>query len=201
MRLRLLTAALIIMIAGPASAARVVVTINEHSQEMTVMVDGRQEYVWPVSTGVAGYGTPGGTYTPFRMEEYHFSEEWDDAPMPNSIFFTRLGHAIHGTEHIDKLGKRASHGCVRLDPANAAVLFALVQEVGLPNTTIVITAKADKKPNAAAVLAKRKRKTDKKPAILADQMSDTISVAEERADNRTNKTNKKRELWPYERVN
>jgi lipoprotein-anchoring transpeptidase ErfK/SrfK len=120
MRLRLLTAAFMILIAGPASAAQVVVTINEHSQEMTVMVDGQEEYVWPVSTGVAGYGTPGGTYTPFRMEEFHFSEEWDDAPMPNSIFFTRLGHAIHGTEHIDKLGKRASHGCVRLDPANAA---------------------------------------------------------------------------------
>jgi hypothetical protein len=198
MRLRLLTAALIILIAGPASAAQVVVTINEHSQEMTVMVDGQQEYIWPVSTGVAGYGTPSGTYTPFRMEEFHFSEEWDDAPMPNSIFFTRLGHAIHGTEHIDKLGKRASHGCVRLDPANAATLFALVQEVGLPNTTVVIKAKANKNPIGTAVLTKRKRKINKRPAILVDQMSDTISVAEEKADDRRNK---KRQLWPYERVN
>jgi hypothetical protein len=31
------------------------------------------------------------------MEKDHFSREWDDAPMPNSIFFTRQGHAVHGT--------------------------------------------------------------------------------------------------------
>ena len=83
MQLRVLTVALILLIAGPAYAARVVISINEHSQEMTVMVDGQQEYVWPVSTGIARYATPGGTYTPFRMEELHFSDEWDDAAMPH----------------------------------------------------------------------------------------------------------------------
>jgi hypothetical protein len=31
------------------------------------------------------------------MEIDHYSEEWDDAPMPYSIFFTQIGHAIHGT--------------------------------------------------------------------------------------------------------
>jgi hypothetical protein len=184
MRLRLLTAALILLNAGSAYAAKVVISINEHSQEMTVMVDGREEYVWPVSTGIARYATPGGKYTPFRMEEFHFSEEWDDAPMPHSIFFTRVGHAIHGTEHVEKLGSRASHGCVRLDPANAATLFALVEEVGMPNTTVIVKGK---RTNTIAVAKQRPGKK-----------TNTIAVVEERADNRKNK---KRELWPYERVN
>ena len=190
MRFRLFTAAMILLIAGPACAAQVVVSIDEHSQEMTVTVDGLEEYVWPVSTGVVRHATPSGTYKPFRMEEFHFSEEWDDAPMPHSIFFTRLGHAIHGTEYVDKLGKRASHGCVRLDPDNAATLFALVEEVGLPNTTVVVT--------GTAVLARKAGKRIDTTAVVtarADEKLDTVAVVKERAGNR------KRQLWPYERPN
>jgi hypothetical protein len=201
MLLRLLTAALILLNAGSAHAARVVISINEHIQEMTVVVDGQKEYVWPVSTGIARYATPGGRYTPFRMEEFHFSEEWDDAPMPHSIFFTRLGHAIHGTEHVDKLGLRASHGCVRLDPDNAATLFALVQEVGMPNTTVVVKGKAGKTPNMTAENRGRAGKRTKTTAVVtgnADKINNTIAVVEERAYNRINK---KRQLWPYERPN
>jgi lipoprotein-anchoring transpeptidase ErfK/SrfK len=57
--------------------------------------------------------------------------------MPHSIFFHK-GYAIHGTNYISRLGGPASHGCVRLHPANAAMLFALVQRAGLSNTSIVI---------------------------------------------------------------
>ena len=129
----------------PASyAAQVLVSINENSQQMTVSVDGQQEYVWQVSTGITRYATPTGSYKPFRMEVDHFSEEWDDAPMPHSIFFTRLGHAIHGTEHVDHLGRRASHGCVRLAPEDAATLYALVEEAGMANTTVVVKGSAAK---------------------------------------------------------
>ncbi len=149
MQFRLLIAGSLLLIAGPACAAQVLVSINERSQEMTVSVDGQPEYVWPVSTGIPRYTTPTGTYKPFRMEEYHFSEEWDDAPMPHSIFFTQLGHAIHGTEHLASLGHAASHGCVRLAPEDAATLYALVTEAGMANTTVVVKAGADtvsKKP-------------------------------------------------------
>jgi len=69
----------------------------------------------------------------------HFSKEWDDAPMPHSIFFTQRGHAIHGSYDTRHLGTAASHGCVRLNPANAAKLFALVQEQGVTNATVVIS--------------------------------------------------------------
>lgn len=124
--------------AAPAAGANVMITINKANQKMTVAVDGITEYVWPVSTGVKGYTTPSGTYTPFRMEKDHFSKEWDDAPMPHSIFFTPAGHAIHGSPYTKRLGARASHGCVRLAPANAAKLFALVKKIGMRNTTVVI---------------------------------------------------------------
>lgn len=105
---------------------------------MTVAVDGQDRYSWPVSTGVAGHDTPSGSYTPFRMDRDHFSREWDDAPMPNSIFFTEMGHAIHGTGHVAALGRPASHGCVRLSRAHSAELFALVKAEGMAHTQVVI---------------------------------------------------------------
>jgi hypothetical protein len=58
--------------------------------------------------------------------------------MPHAIFFTKKGHAVHGTTEIKHLGKPASHGCVRLAPENAGILFALVKEKGLENTEIVL---------------------------------------------------------------
>ncbi len=128
----------LMLFASEAYATKVEITISKKRQEMTVTVDGEQEYVWPVSTGASGYDTPSGEYRPFRMEEEHFSEEWDDAPMPHSIFFTGEGHAIHGSAYVKSLGRRASHGCVRLAPANAAKLFSLVQKVGMKNTTVVV---------------------------------------------------------------
>ena len=125
-------------ICGEAFAAKVLISINKVSQKMTVEVDGRTKFKWPISTGARGYETPSGTYKPFRMEKEHFSKEWDDAPMPHSSFFTGRGHAVHGSYHVKSLGRRASHGCVRLAPDNAAKLFALVQKSGISNTTVVV---------------------------------------------------------------
>jgi len=128
---------LLLAVAGTASA-NVVITVNKATQRMTVAVDGKPRYNWPVSTGKVGYSTPSGSYRPFRLERDHRSTEWDDAPMPHSIFFTGRGHAIHGS-YDRRLGRAVSHGCVRLSPSNAATLFALVQSEGLGNTRVVIT--------------------------------------------------------------
>jgi hypothetical protein len=141
MRIRLTILALVLSFFALSSAGfatTVHITINKVSQKMTVKVDGETEYVWPVSTGARGYETPSGKYRPFRMEKDHFSKEWDDAPMPNSIFFTPRGHAIHGSMYVKSLGRRASHGCVRLAPDNAAKLYSLVEKAGMKNTTVVL---------------------------------------------------------------
>ena len=123
---------------APPPEPRLVITVNKVSQKMTVELDGNELYKWPVSTGAPGYDTPSGSFKPFRMEKEHFSKEWDDAPMPYSIFFTGEGHALHGSYHVASLGRRASHGCVRILPANAAILFALVQKTGMSNTRVII---------------------------------------------------------------
>ncbi len=121
-----------------AASADVLVTVDKATQHMTVAVDGQDRYSWPVSTGVADHDTPSGSFQPSRMDRDHFSKEWDDAPMPYSIFFTGMGHAIHGTGHVAQLGRAASHGCVRLSRPHAAELFALVKAQGLGNTRVVV---------------------------------------------------------------
>jgi lipoprotein-anchoring transpeptidase ErfK/SrfK len=114
------------------------VNIDKLTQQMTVFVDGIEKHTWPVSTGLPGYSTPTGTYTPSSMNKMWYSRQWDNAPMPNSIFFTRRGHAIHGTHETIRLGRAASKGCVRLAPGNAATLFKLVKEHGMEKTRVVL---------------------------------------------------------------
>ena len=104
-----------------------------------MFVDGIEQYTWPVSTGGPGYATPSGNFTASSMNEVWYSKQWDNAPMPNSIFFTKEGHAIHGSYETKKLGRAVSHGCVRLAPENAKTLYALVEEQGLGNTKVVLT--------------------------------------------------------------
>jgi lipoprotein-anchoring transpeptidase ErfK/SrfK len=117
--------------------AAVLVTVDRSTQTMRVAVDGAQRYVWRVSTGRRGYGTPGGTYHPQMLARRWFSRKYYNSPMPHSIFF-HGGFAIHGSYEISRLGGPASHGCVRLHPANAAVLFGIVQREGMGRTTIVV---------------------------------------------------------------
>jgi lipoprotein-anchoring transpeptidase ErfK/SrfK len=122
-------------VASPA-AADVLITVDKSTQQLTVAVDGNQRYAWPVSTGLHG-GPPSGTFRPERMERMWYSRAFGMAPMPHSIFF-RGPFAIHGTTMISRLGQPASHGCVRLHPDNATILFDLVAQEGPAKTRIVV---------------------------------------------------------------
>lgn len=123
----------------PASAfAKVQVQIDISSQTMQVYVNGFHHHSWRVSTGRRGYETPLGRYRPKRLELKWYSTKYEYAPMPYSVFF-RGGYAIHGTNDLKRLGRRASHGCVRLAPRNAAKLFRLVRQYGMRNTVISIS--------------------------------------------------------------
>jgi lipoprotein-anchoring transpeptidase ErfK/SrfK len=125
------------MTAPDRAQAAVIVQIDRASQSMSVMVDGMASYQWRVSTARRGYITPPGSYHPYMLARRWFSQRYYNSPMPHSIFFYR-GYAIHGTYEIGRLGGPASHGCVRLDPENAALLFELVEHEGMRNTTIVV---------------------------------------------------------------
>jgi len=137
-RLYCVLAALIFVIALATRAhAAVVVNIDRSVQRMSVIVDGMPRYNWRVSTARRGYITPPGTYHPETLARHWFSRKYYNSPMPHSIFFYG-GFAIHGSYEISHLGRPASHGCVRLDPGNAAILFSLVQREGMGATTIMI---------------------------------------------------------------
>jgi lipoprotein-anchoring transpeptidase ErfK/SrfK len=137
--LALIALAMFIVAPAAPAGATVLVTIDKSTQHMKVEVDNALRWIWPISSGQLAHDTPSGRYTAFRMEADHFSKEWDDAPMPHSIFFSQKGHAIHGYLNTRRIGSPASHGCVRLEPANAARLYALVEKEGLPNTNVVVT--------------------------------------------------------------
>jgi L,D-transpeptidase catalytic domain len=139
MRSFLIAVAALTLFAAGEAQAKVAITVDKDNQQMTVAVDGVETYRWPVSSGLPSYETPNGSFRAFRMEEDHYSKEFDDAPMPHSIFFTKIGHAIHGTDSVNRLGSPASHGCVRLSRENASKLWDLVKQEGVLNTTVTLT--------------------------------------------------------------
>jgi len=115
------------MAQGPARA--VTIDIDIPSQRMLVKTASGEVMTWPVSTARKGFVTPPGQYTPYSLQKMHYSRKYQMAPMPHSIFFHE-GYAIHGTSSVAQLGRPASHGCIRLAPANAAKLFRIVQLEG-----------------------------------------------------------------------
>ena len=135
---------------------------------MTVFVDNVERYSWSVSTGLPGYETPSGTYPARSMSKIWYSKQWDDAPMPHAVFFTKKGHAIHGTDETQELGRLASHGCVRLAPENARTLFALVKEEGLENTQIVLNGETPSSEAKVASPAPPKQQIKPPKASAAD---------------------------------
>ncbi|HEY6023911.1 MAG TPA: L,D-transpeptidase [Pseudolabrys sp.] len=166
------TAALVALAITQSARANIMIIIDKSAQQMTVTVNGEERYAWPVSTGREGYDTPSGEFQPFRMERDHFSREWDDAPMPNSIFFTQIGHAIHGTFEARNLGRPVSHGCVRLSTQNAATLYALVKDEGVFNTRVRLVGDAPKASDQPVARQNRNNGTERYAARSRDSDRD-----------------------------
>ena len=116
--------------------AEVFITIDKSAQIMIVETP-TDQYEWDVSTGRKGYTTPSGNFQPYLLKPMHYSSKYENAPMPHSIFFYG-GYAIHATDAVDKLGRPASHGCIRLSPQNAKWLYRIVKEYGKENTYITV---------------------------------------------------------------
>lgn len=125
------------LFAVPAQASWVAITVDISEQKMIVQSEDGHKEVYPVSTAKRGKRTPTGEYQPYQMVKMHYSTRYNNAPMPFSIFYSG-NYAIHGTTHVDHLGRPASNGCVRLHPENAKRLFYMVREVGMDNTYIRI---------------------------------------------------------------
>jgi L,D-transpeptidase catalytic domain len=145
----------------PPAPKPVVVTltadINLTAQQMTVSSGGKTLHVWPISSGDRDHPTPTGSFRPQWMARTWFSKQYDDAPMPHSVFFNG-GIATHATQATHRLGTPASHGCVRLSPSAAATFYALVQKHGLASTRIVV--RGSPKFRDVEVASSRRRRDD-----------------------------------------
>jgi lipoprotein-anchoring transpeptidase ErfK/SrfK len=140
--MRTLSAAIAIFASVSSAAANKAPALKIHidlsSQTMSVRQSGSSVAHWLVSTGTRGDRTPTGSWRVQRLAHNHFSTQFK-VKLPHAIFFVG-GIAIHATtKQIHLLGKPASHGCVRLAPANAARLYSLVRRHGARNTVVTVT--------------------------------------------------------------
>ena len=125
-----------------ASADVVDVAIDISKQKMEVYVDGYRVHTWKISSARKGYSTPKGDFRPQWVSRMHYSKKYDNAPMPYSVFF-HFGYAIHGTDVVSRLGRPASHGCIRLHTNNARKLYNLVKRHGKENIKIMVRHQID----------------------------------------------------------
>jgi hypothetical protein len=134
------------------------VNVDLAAQRMQVTTSDGESYSWPISSGRDGYRTIRGNFRPYRLEKNWYSRKYGGA-MPNAVFF-RGGFAVHGTTAVNRLGRPASHGCVRLAPGNAAKFYKLVQKHGKGATSIAIYGTPNDQPTRYAK-AKPKSETVK----------------------------------------
>jgi hypothetical protein len=119
-----------------APAGPVTIIVSLKAQRAYAYRNGVPIGVSTVSTGKPGHATPTGIFTILQKDIDHKSNRYADAPMPHMQRLTWYGIALHGG-HVT--GFPASHGCIRLPPKFAELLFG-VTKLGL---TVVITEAAE----------------------------------------------------------
>ncbi len=117
------------LLASAPCQATVRISVDLDAQRLTATRDDGGTVVWKISSGRPGYQTPTGHFSVMRLDADHYSDEYDQAPMPWAMFFSPRGLAIHGS-YERGLGRPRSHGCVRLSVANAQKLFGWVEKEG-----------------------------------------------------------------------
>ena len=135
--LSVISAAFVSFCASQASAASLRATVDLSAQRMYVSIDGKSRYSWPVSTGKQGWETKPGLYTPFAQREKFYSSKWKMS-LPYLTWIGQDGTAIHGTYQSNRLGRTASHGCIRLSIGNAKTFYRLVEQHGMWGTQVIV---------------------------------------------------------------
>lgn len=125
---------------------RVWARVNKQRQRLLLYVDGQLVDSFKVSTGDAKHETPnmsvraaGPIFKKYTSKKFPGGDYMGLGNMPYAVFF-RGGFAIHGTTpgNFSKLGKPASHGCIRLHPDDAVIFNELVRTVGLSETWVTV---------------------------------------------------------------
>lgn len=101
---------------------RPLIIVSIPQQRLFLFQDGEIAGISTVSTGKRGHHTPTGTFQILEKRRQHFSNLYDNAPMPFMQRLTWGGVALHAGLIP---GYPASHGCVRLPKGFAKLLFEL----------------------------------------------------------------------------
>jgi lipoprotein-anchoring transpeptidase ErfK/SrfK len=126
------------------TSCAVFVDIDKGSQTLRLYINGRLTDQWLVSTGRHGYGTPdfnkhftGRLYIRYDSSRYPGGDYRGLGNMPYAMFISG-GVALHGTPqgNWSRLGRRASHGCIRILPTNAQYLNSMLRRVGVSNSWV-----------------------------------------------------------------
>lgn len=107
---------------APTGVVEIVVSIP--LQRAYVYRGGTMIGVTTVSTGRPGHATPTGSFDILEKRREHYSNLYNNAPMPFMQRLTWDGIALHAGQIP---GRPASHGCVRLPLAFARQLFQVTQ--------------------------------------------------------------------------
>ncbi len=122
------------------------VDIDKASQTLRFYYNGRFEDQWLVSTGAEGFRTPnfnkrfdGRIYDRYTSSKYPGGNYNGLGNMPYAMFISG-GIALHGTPRGNwrRLGRAASHGCIRLHPDNAYRLNRLLRQYGVGNSWVTV---------------------------------------------------------------
>jgi len=125
---------------------RVWAEISKTDQRMYLHIDGQLVDTFKVSTGSTKHETPlfdqrpnGPIFQKYTSKKYPGGNYNGLGNMPYAVFI-RGGYAVHGTTrgNIPRLGKKASHGCIRMHPDDAKIFNELVRKAGLNNTWISV---------------------------------------------------------------
>ena len=125
--------------------APLVLKASLSEKTLYVVQDGQVVKTYTFASGSPKYPTPKGT---FKIDKVVWNPEW--IPPPDAkwaknkqakaagdpsnpmqmvkIFFKEPDYYIHGTDQPESLGSAASHGCLRLDPTDAAELAIRVMQ-------------------------------------------------------------------------
>lgn len=121
----------------------VVIVISLPEQQAYVYRNGVRIGVSTVSSGKKGYETPTGVFTILQKRKEHYSNLYDDAPMPYMQRLTWDGVALHAGRVP---GYPASHGCVRLPLEFSKKLF----DVTSHGMTVVVANAASHDPDVVS---------------------------------------------------
>lgn len=128
----------------PASALTLTASLS--GREITVMRGTEAVKTYLVAVGADKHPTPAGT---FMIKKIVWNPKWvppaekwakgkkakapghPDNPMKLvKLFFQEPDYYIHGTSAVETLGQAASHGCLRMEPNEAAEVALMVMENG-----------------------------------------------------------------------